>query len=408
MNTFKYGVVEDRHDPLEMGRVRVRIFGVHSGDRKNDIPIDSLPWSLVLQPNNASTTSGNLSQLVEGTWVLVMYMDENLQDPLVIGSIPSRFMGKPDYEGGFTDPFAVHPRWTDNPTGKSDISLIAKPKEWTEHPSYKNRGDQRVSKIARAKRYNASSVIPDKSGPDFTRSYWDEPELRSNQDSIYPYNAVKEYESGIIEEYDSTPNNERITETHPSGSYHEISADGSTTTKIVGQGYTITLKDHNMYIEGDLNVTVKGNYRQLVEGDYITEVLGDMTTIVRGDRIAKIESNDVKEIGINHSVNIRENVNTNIGNTNTLIVGEDDNIIVGNNLSATISGNENKLVSGSASHAIGSNHIIGVGNNYLLATGNNINLESIGAMSIVVESTIDINADDDISINGGPNIKLNT
>ena len=39
MNNFYVGVVEDRNDPLKRGRVRVRVLGVHSPDRKNDIQI---------------------------------------------------------------------------------------------------------------------------------------------------------------------------------------------------------------------------------------------------------------------------------------------------------------------------------------------------------------------------------
>ena len=38
------GVVEDRHDPLYLGRCKVRILGWHSED-KNDMPTVSLPWA---------------------------------------------------------------------------------------------------------------------------------------------------------------------------------------------------------------------------------------------------------------------------------------------------------------------------------------------------------------------------
>lgn len=404
MNVFKYGVVEDRHDPLQMGRVRVRVFGLHSQDRKNDIQISDLPWSLVLQPPNASTSAGNLSQLVEGTWVLVMYMDATLQDPLVIGSIPSRTGRLPEYSEGFSDPFGVYPRWT-NP--RSDLSVAAKPDEWPEHPTYKNRGDQRVANIPLAKRYNASSVLPDKSGPDFDRSTWDEFDLRGNQDSVYPYNSVREYEGGMIEEYDSSGGNERITEMHPSGSYREILSDGSTTTKIVGNGYTITLQDHNIYIEGDLNLTVNGSMRQLIRGDYITEVIGDMTTLVRGDRVTKVESNDAKEVGINHSVSIREDMSYNVGNDKILLVGRDKQIIVGRDSSKTTTGNDSEVVGKNMLRGIGKDHFMSVGKNHKLTTGEANITESVGQMIVLVDSTIQVKAEDDITMFGGPNIHLN-
>jgi len=60
-NNFYIGVVEDRHDPRAMGRVRVRVFGLHSDDRVNEVPIDSLPWSMVMQPANSSYCRGHFS-----------------------------------------------------------------------------------------------------------------------------------------------------------------------------------------------------------------------------------------------------------------------------------------------------------------------------------------------------------
>ena len=38
------GVVEDRLDPLKIGRCRVRILGFHTED-KNKIPTNDLPWA---------------------------------------------------------------------------------------------------------------------------------------------------------------------------------------------------------------------------------------------------------------------------------------------------------------------------------------------------------------------------
>ena len=38
------GVVEDRHDPLYLGRCKIRVLGWHS-ENKNDMPTISLPWA---------------------------------------------------------------------------------------------------------------------------------------------------------------------------------------------------------------------------------------------------------------------------------------------------------------------------------------------------------------------------
>jgi hypothetical protein len=88
---FWYGVVEDRKDPLQLGRVRVRIHGYHS-PLKKDIPTEHLPWSLVALPTTSATNSGvgTVNGLVPGTWVLGIWNNdgEGFQIPLVIATVP--------------------------------------------------------------------------------------------------------------------------------------------------------------------------------------------------------------------------------------------------------------------------------------------------------------------------------
>ena len=51
------GVVEDRIDPLMLGRCRVRILGYHTDD-KNEIPTGDLPWATPMQPTTSAAMSG--------------------------------------------------------------------------------------------------------------------------------------------------------------------------------------------------------------------------------------------------------------------------------------------------------------------------------------------------------------
>ena len=74
------GVVEDRKDPLMIGRCRVRILGWHTAD-KSELPTADLPWAQVVMPiTSASQTGVGYTPVgpVEGTWVMGFIVTENL------------------------------------------------------------------------------------------------------------------------------------------------------------------------------------------------------------------------------------------------------------------------------------------------------------------------------------------
>ena len=84
------GCVEDRHDPLYLGRCKIRIVGWHTED-KSDMPTESLPWAYPLQPiTSAAQTGVGISPTgpVEGTWVIGFFRDgEEGQDPVFFGTL---------------------------------------------------------------------------------------------------------------------------------------------------------------------------------------------------------------------------------------------------------------------------------------------------------------------------------
>lgn len=87
------GVVEDRNDPLKMGRCRVRIAAYHTSD-KTVLPTADLPWAMPLLPITSAAVSG-IGQspvgVVEGTWVLGFFLDgEDAQIPIMMGTFPGR------------------------------------------------------------------------------------------------------------------------------------------------------------------------------------------------------------------------------------------------------------------------------------------------------------------------------
>jgi len=85
------GVVQSTDDPIEQGRLRVRIYGIHSASEA-DIPNIALPWAQVVAPVTQGGTSG-----INGTPVGIqayaqvfgIFLDgKHSQLPLVLGSIP--------------------------------------------------------------------------------------------------------------------------------------------------------------------------------------------------------------------------------------------------------------------------------------------------------------------------------
>lgn len=389
-NKFYVGVVEDRHDPMTMGRVRVRVFGLHSDDRINEVPIESLPWSMVMQPANASSTAGGISQLVEGTWVLVMYIDSNMQDPLVIGALPST-MGsqQPDYTKGFSDPFCVYPKWSD---GTADTTLAGKPDTYVEHPVYTERARTKVPSVPVAKKFKASTVAADEAEETYERSEWVELELRGGQESQYPYNNVHEFEGGMLEEFDSTPGNQRVTRMHPSGTYDEVVVDGTRTIKIVGDGYEIILGNKNMYVKGNVNMTVDGSMNHFVKGDYTLEVGGNFYETVIGSKQSKIEGNNVKEVGQDVSINIGADYYVNAGHDYGLSVGNEKVEIVTSNSFREIAGNYNTSVSGNESRTVGGNYARSVFLSSMEVTNGFHTVETFGPIRIDSLSLVNLNS----------------
>lgn len=84
------GVVEDRSDPQQRGRLRVRIFGRHTQDT-NLIPTDNLPWAIPIQSINSAAIGGvgnSPTGIMEGSMVIGFFLDGNdMQMPCVLGTV---------------------------------------------------------------------------------------------------------------------------------------------------------------------------------------------------------------------------------------------------------------------------------------------------------------------------------
>lgn len=86
---FYTGVIENRIDPLQLGRCQVRIVGLHTHD-KTQLPTEQLPWAMPVQPVTSAAMNGIGSTPigpVEGSTVIIMFADPDQQQPIMLGTV---------------------------------------------------------------------------------------------------------------------------------------------------------------------------------------------------------------------------------------------------------------------------------------------------------------------------------
>jgi len=244
------GVVEDRFDPEEMNRVKVRCFGYHS-ENTAAIDTDDLPWATVMMPTTASGTSGigdTPHGLMEGSWVVGFFRDgQSAQDPIIMGTIAAKSSDR-NKNLGFTAEEYPRGEYID----KSDVNFSAREGSYKEGPSFQERENKNIQPVPTAAPAKISTVAPDQPDSYYETQTWSERQALNEHEPAYPYNKVNETEGGHVFEIDDTPGFERTMSMHSSGSYEEIYNDGTRQVKIVGDDYEIYLKNKNMHIKGNL------------------------------------------------------------------------------------------------------------------------------------------------------------
>lgn len=292
------GVVEDRLDPLKLGRVRVRVLGLHTEDKKY-IPTEDLPWAHPISPiTSAAMTGIGVTPLgpVEGTWVVGFFRDgENCQEPVIMGTLLGIPQSTSNKSIGFNDPKGKYPKA--DYIKEPDLNRLA-------------RNEKLSETIVETKKKNRDLAVPvalDADDP------WDEPEPYYGAE--YPFNHVTESESGHIFEVDDTQGHERLAEWHRKGTFYEIGPDGSKISKIVTDNYSIIAKGDYVHIGGVCNVTIGGDCNLLVNGEANIEVNNNVTAILKGD--VKVD------IGGSFSLNVAKDFSTQAGNNINIIAGND-------------------------------------------------------------------------------------
>ena len=434
------GVVEDRNDPAQLGRVRVRVLGRHSEDL-TQVKTTDLPWAHVMHPVTDPSMQGlghTPSFLTQGSWVVGFYRDNEAQQPVIMGSLPGAPSNTSDPTQGFNDPRgedAFEPTFQGDPSygpypglrdsghdiSESDTNRLARGKSSEGHQSLIDRRSQRL-------RGDPTAEIGPDDGPENTgiptatkpylenvsdsavqetRGFWEEPNPKGIIGSAnpyisgaYPFNHVFESESGHITEVDDSPGAERMFRQHMAGTFEEIHPDGSVVTKIVGDNYEIVIGSENIVIKGSQNITVEGSVRELIKGDYIQEIEGDFYQKIHKNHRVKVGASDPggnreEEIIGNYGYNINKDVIGRIGGDTNINYEQSVTQIVGGSYLVSARG---KVIPGS--NGLGTGIFLTTNSDFTVSAAGNISQSTIsGIMSMKSGGTLNMKSAAAMTVN---------
>jgi len=253
-----YGVVESRDDPKQLGRLKVRVLGLHTED-KTLLPTKDLPWATVVSHDGAMSGTGTTpSFFVEGTWVLVDFFDTDRQEPYVIGGLPGISSSLSNSSIGFNDPNGTYPTLAN----VSDVHENARGSLTSTNAT--NRDSIRKTAVASADfdGFEIPTVGDNLAVSGSNGSSFDEPLVVSGTyKPVYPKNHVFSSETGHLFEFDDSSDHNRILLSHSSGSYFEYSNDGTLVSHVVKNMFEIVSGNRNSLIEGDEVLTVDGGLK---------------------------------------------------------------------------------------------------------------------------------------------------
>ena len=322
------GVVEDRFDPLYLGRCKVRILGWHTKD-KTTLPTKNLPWCSPIQPITSAAQTGvgiSPTGVVEGSWVFGFYRDGNdAQEPMMLGTMGGIPQSVAELNQGFNDPRAdieyipltfsdtldvienkqelinvprdpvyLPENYDGKDTGAKATILNrgegGSDTEISTYPDarYVTRKEPTTPRLARGIREATAHNTVSSAGQfrpldgllyakDLSRitnvkrarggATGDDEKFDEPSiqfQAIYPYNHVHQSESGHVLEIDDTPKQERLHWFHRSGTYVEMQNDGNHVTKSVGDTYNLTYHNSFEAVKNEKVSTISGGYELFV------------------------------------------------------------------------------------------------------------------------------------------------
>ena len=258
---FFYGTVEQvAGDPLDIGRVKVRVHGAHEPSSQK-LPVEFLPWALVMLPATSASNGEGVGRsptgLVIGSEVMGISLDSSYNDLRILFSWCAVNGEVPEM----------------NPLTINKESIIANKIE-----------SQRLKDIKISK----SNSIE---------------ELTTERAVEFPLNDVETSRSGFITESDSS-NGARVTQIHPTGNYKEWRTDGSFQSR-VKSFISITMERSFNIFRDSWFISIIGNMVTKIDKDFYQLVSGQATEVSARGLMKFSDSLEIDTSEIRASGNIR-------------------------------------------------------------------------------------------------------
>lgn len=294
-----FGIVENRKDPLELGRCQVRCFGWHTED-VTQIPTQELPWAHPVVPYGTTA----VQPPPEGAMVFGFFADgKEALYPIILGTVPGIPQELRDPTAGFSDPYTDEEKAVDffprkikeafTPINNSGVKFQNEtPKRY---PGVVKTNEPTISRLARPQRNESPltgylrGIVPASIANttiDIQRKNrvaniisaspekykWSEP--FPSYAAKYPFNHVTETESGHAFEMDDTPDFERVQLSHRVGSTIEFMKEGDVKLKSMKNKYDITMGNKYEYTNGKRDETIQSDMYLRVNGKLVIQCGG--------------------------------------------------------------------------------------------------------------------------------------
>ena len=249
------GVVEDRQDATNDGRVKIRAFGIHTED-KQAMPTADLPWAIVLDGSY-----GGVQKIPEvGDWCFGFFMDgDDAQHPMVMGRVPGVNLQLPPEAGA--------------PNEANYVPVESVPK-YGKPPLHRHLGGE-DAEIGQGPIQAASQRNGIKSAID--GEDWNEPPIISPEKNLDNTVYTSKNDNNYVVLSDSREGDGTyILISHASGSAIQIDAHGTILVKSFGdtynssEGFTMnhTELDSHTNVGGDWSLRVeRGSGKVWINGD---------------------------------------------------------------------------------------------------------------------------------------------